>query len=60
MDELLSLPFWRLKPYVRPIPIKEAKKRKATSLDESKKRKLEKQNRVKKYHQKALNKVYKL
>ena len=57
MDGLLELPFWRLKPYVRPTPTKEPKKRKAVSLEDSKKRKLEKQNRVKKHHLKALNKV---
>ena len=59
MDQLLELPFWRLKPYVRPtqkttIP----KKRKGTStLEQNKRRKEQKAERVKKYHQKALNQV---
>ena len=59
MEQLLELPFWRLKPYVRPtqkttIP----KKRKGTStLEQNKRRKEQKAERVKKYHQKALNQV---
>ena len=63
MDKLLELPFWQLKPYVRPKQITErtnlpSKRKKGTStLEQNKKRKEQKAERVKKFHQKALNKV---
>ena len=52
-----SLPYWRLKPYVRPVPLNEPKKRKVESLEQNKRRKLEKAKRVKRFHQKVLNEV---
>ena len=58
MDGLLELPFWRLKPYVRPKPTREIKKRKTESLEQNKRRKIQKAERVKKFHEKALNEVF--
>ena len=58
MDKLLKLPYWQLKPYVRPPKpptLEKAPKRKGTStLEQNKRRKEQKAERVKKYHQKAL------
>ena len=65
MADLMALPFWRLKPYVRPIigdtvmSDKVKNKRKGTStLEQNKRRKEQKAERVQKYHQKAMNKVF--
>ena len=57
MEGLLELPFWRLKPYVRPKPTRELKKRKTESLEQNKRRKIQKAERVKKFHEKVLNEV---
>ena len=57
MEGLLALPYWQLKPYVRPKPVKEMRKRKTESLEQNKRRKMEKAERVKKYHEKALKEV---
>jgi len=66
MADLMALPFWRLKPYVRPISgdtvmsDKVKNKRKGTStLEQNKRRKEQKAERVQKYHQKAMNKEIK-
>merc|ERR1712064_44675 len=49
MEGLLALPFWRLKPYVRPKPTREIKKRKTESLEQKKKNEtLEKKKKKKK------------
>ena len=68
MDDLLALPFWRLKPYVRPVSntngtdsdkVTNKRKKGTSTLEQNKRRKEQKAERVKKYHQKALNKVLK-
>ena len=68
MDDLLALPFWRLKPYVRPAvsntngtdsdKVTNKRKKGTSTLEQNKRRKEQKVEQVKKYYQKALNKVF--
>jgi hypothetical protein len=60
MDGLLELPYWRCKPYVRPANNgdKLPRKRPGETIAQNQQRKLRKAEKVAKYHEKALNKVY--
>ena len=61
MEGLLNLPYWVLKPYVRPKPDENraVRKRRGETLEQNKQKKMHKAKRVAKFHEKVLNQVLK-